>query len=196
MDYLKIRNWDRWQSYRSDRGQPPWIKIHRCLLRDANWVSLGCQQRGQLVAMWMLAADKNGKIPADPALIQKLCYMDSTPDLIFFCEQGFIEGDAKATPKRRQPDRTDTEAETEKKKTCALSAHNGHKFEDFWKIYPLKRNKKKAHEIWKRKNLDENAEDLISDVAKRILHDKQWKEGFILHCTTYLNGHRWEDSFT
>ncbi|KKL61244.1 hypothetical protein LCGC14_2197270, partial [marine sediment metagenome] len=57
---LRIRNWDKWQSYRRDRGQPPWIKVHRSLMRDMNWVSLSDAQRGQLVAIWMLAADQDG----------------------------------------------------------------------------------------------------------------------------------------
>ena len=40
MARIGITNWRRWQTYRSDRGQPPWIKVHfeiRVLLRE--WVS-------------------------------------------------------------------------------------------------------------------------------------------------------------
>lgn len=104
---LRIRNWDRWQCYRKDRGQPPWIKIHRQLLRDANWVALTDAQRGQLVAIWMLAADRNGVIPASPALVRKLCFMDSEPDFNLFIEKGFIDGchdGVKLTPERRPHD--------------------------------------------------------------------------------------------
>lgn len=104
---LQIRNWDRWQSYRKDRGQPPWIKIHRQLMRDQNWVSLTDAQRGQLVAIWMLAADRGGVIPASPAIVRKLCFMDSDPDLNLFIEKEFIDRrhtDANVTPERRQHD--------------------------------------------------------------------------------------------
>lgn len=112
---LNIRNWSRWQSYRSDRGQPPWIKVHRQLMRDPNWVALTDAQRGQLVAIWLLAADRDGVIPASPELVGKLCYMDATPDLQVFVRYGFIEPDANMTPQRRQHDvpETETEAETE-----------------------------------------------------------------------------------
>ena len=122
---VRIRNWKKWQSYRSDRGQPPWIKLHRALMRDPNWVALSDADRGQLVAIWLLAADRDGIVPASPAMLKKLCYMDSEPNLELLTEQGFIEPrrqrDAKVTPKRRQradevsqSDAPETETETEK----------------------------------------------------------------------------------
>ena len=104
MNYLKIKNWDKWQSYRSDRSQPPWIKIHRQLMRNLEWVALNDAQRGQLISIWLLAADKNGEVPNDPKIIKKLCHMDKEPDLNFFIDQGFIEHDANVTSERRQPD--------------------------------------------------------------------------------------------
>jgi hypothetical protein len=91
MNGLKIRNWEKWQSYRSDRGQPPWIKIHRCLMRNVEWVSLNDAERGQLVSMWLLAADNNGTISGSPEILQKICFMSSTPDIEKFIEMGFIE---------------------------------------------------------------------------------------------------------
>lgn len=104
MGYLAIKNWGRWQTYRADRGQPPWIKIHRILLRNPEWQSMSDSQKGQLVSIWMLAADRNGEIPDNPTMIQKLCGLDSPPDLQALISFGFIEGDAKVTPTRRQGD--------------------------------------------------------------------------------------------
>lgn len=105
---MKVRKWDTWQSYRSDRSQPPWIKVHRCLMRNPDWVSLSDAQRGHLVCMWMLAADNGGKLPDDPKLIQRLCYLEKEPDIKTFVDHGFLEDwrqpDAKVTPTRRQPD--------------------------------------------------------------------------------------------
>ena len=117
MAEMRIRKWEHWQSYRRDRGQPPWIKVHRELMRNPEWVALTDAQRGQLVGMWLLAADRDGVIPASPDLIRKLCYMDERPDLQVFVRLGFIEGDANVTPSRRQRDETEaeTEAETETK---------------------------------------------------------------------------------
>jgi hypothetical protein len=104
MSELRIHNWDRWQSWRSDRGQPPWIKIHREVMRKVEWVELTDAQRGQLVAMWLLAADRDGLIPSSPALVQKLCFMETAPDLQLFIEKGFIDPDASVTPEERQAD--------------------------------------------------------------------------------------------
>lgn len=107
MSWLRIRNWDVWQTYRRDRALPPWIKVHRALMRDANWVELTDAERGQLVAIWMLAADKDGVIPASPALIRKLCFMEQEPNVQGFQDKGFIEKevlDVMPTPRRRQPD--------------------------------------------------------------------------------------------
>lgn len=110
-DVLRIRNWDKWQTYRKDRGQPPWIKVHRCVMRDPNWVSLTDAQRGQLVALWLLAADRDGVIPASPRLLQKLCFLDSEPDVQMLMDKGFIEPDANMTSRRRQHDQPEAEAE-------------------------------------------------------------------------------------
>ena len=113
MGVLKIRKWEIWQSYRADRGQPPWIKVHRQVMRNPDWVSLTDAQRGQVVAIWLLAADQNGVIPASPALIKKLCYLDAEPDLKLLMDKGFIEYDDTLASSWRQLDQPETEAETE-----------------------------------------------------------------------------------
>ncbi len=102
MEYLKIKDWEKWQSYRSDRGQPPWIKIHRRVMRNIEWVSMNDSERGQLVAIWLLAADHDGVIPASPELIKQLCYMTETPNINKFIELGFICAEVAST--RRQYD--------------------------------------------------------------------------------------------
>jgi len=114
---LRIRNWDRWQSYRRDRGQPPWIKVHRRLMSNAGWAALTDAQKGQMVQIWLLAADRDGEIPDEPKVLQKLCMLDSEPNLEVFAKQGFItgwrQGDVTVTSERRQHDAPETEAETD-----------------------------------------------------------------------------------
>ncbi len=106
--HVKMTNWERWQTYRKDRGNPPWIKVHRILLRNYEWLQLSDAQRGQLVSMWLLAADKDGAIPASASALQKICGMDAEPDLQLFASLGFIEADATVTPEWRQHDATVT----------------------------------------------------------------------------------------
>ena len=124
MEYLRIVNWKRWQSWRSDRGQPPWIKLHRILIRNPEWISLSDSQRGQLVCLWMLAADYGGKIPDNEHYLESVLVLSKKLNLQPFIDLGFIEKrrqrDAKMTPQRRQADANVTpqsreEREREKK---------------------------------------------------------------------------------
>ena len=130
MEYLKIRNWDKWQTYRKDRGQPPWIKIHRCVMRNPEWVSLSDAERGQLVGMWLLAADHDGVIPASPELIQKLSFMEDIPNINKFIELGFIEDNGvRLTPTRRQD--VTPKAEAEKNRIEEEPAQESGHFKNF-----------------------------------------------------------------
>ena len=177
MEYLKIRKWEVWQSYRSDRGQPPWIKVYRSLLRCPEWVDLTDAERGQLTSMWLLAADRNGVIPASDTVLMKLCFMTSKPNIKRFMDLGFIEHDANVTPQCCQDDANTTpqirlETEKEEKNPCAKP--NGFsRFPEFWNEYPVKRGKKLAHEVWKRRKLDADADEIIADIRARKLMDEQ-----------------------
>ena len=172
MPDLKIRNWDKWQSYRKDRGQPPWIKVHRCVMRNPEWVSLTDAERGQLVAIWLLAADRNGVIPASPELIQKLCYMDGLPDLNKFSKLGFIDEcgcqlDANLTPDGRQHDQPEKSRVDKNRKEYSASNDavdnvdflktkrkrklNGKRWETFqifWDAFGYKKGKREAADAW------------------------------------------------
>ena len=106
---LTVINWSRWQSYRSDRGQPPWIKVHRTILRNPEWTMLTDSQRGQLVQIWILAADKGGRIESPDSVnletfIQSVCCMKEEPNLQVLSDLGFIKvkHGVKVTPRRRQ----------------------------------------------------------------------------------------------
>lgn len=122
---LQVHDWDRWQTYRSDRGQPPWIKIHRQILRNLKWVALNDAEKGQLVAIWILAADSKGTLPNDPDLVQRLCYMSGKPNLTKYIDDGFLE--PYVTPKRRRknakcPQNVTPEAEAETKAKAKAKA--------------------------------------------------------------------------
>ncbi len=59
-------------------------------MRNVEWVSLSDAERGQLVSIWLLAADQNGTIPSSPEIIQKLCYMETLPNINKFIDLGFL----------------------------------------------------------------------------------------------------------
>ena len=85
--------------------------------RSTDFVALTDAQRGQLLAIWILAADKDGTIPADPDVLKKLCYMDTTPAIQVLIARGFIEGGsqggARVASEWRQSDAPEVEAEAE-----------------------------------------------------------------------------------
>lgn len=92
---MRVRNWDKHQCYRKDRGQPPWIKLHRILRKNWKWVSLSDAERGQLTSIWLLAADNDGELPDDPEEIRRVCKMSDSLDLNRFVELELLEGDVK-----------------------------------------------------------------------------------------------------
>ncbi len=139
---VRIKNWDKWQTYRSDRGTPPWIKIHRNLLSNSDWAELSDAEKGQLVSMWIVAADKAGALPDDPNIIRKICLLDNTPDLNKLKKLGFI--DVTRLSKRRQHDAPETEVETEIE-VEEKQKNNTVDFEKLWKMYPVRQGKKAAH---------------------------------------------------
>lgn len=79
------------------------------------------------------------------------------------------------------------------KNTCASGDAPACRFEEFWKVWPVKENKKKAKQIWKRKKLNDKADLLINDVINRNANCQKWADGYIPHATTYFNGERWND---
>jgi hypothetical protein len=195
MEYWKVQNWDKWQTYRADRGQPPWIKVHRRLMRNPEWIALSDVERGQLVAIWLLAADRDGAIPASAELIQKICYMDSTPNIAKYVELGFISTNGvKAASSRRQGDQPEAKAKAkaEKKKPMA-------KFDPFWTAYPLKVKKQAALKSWKK---IKPTPEILQTILTAIENQKQEHEEFRKagewhpewpHPSTWLNNARWED---
>ena len=207
MEYLKIKNWSKWQTYRSDRGQPPWIKLHRCLMRNPEWVALSDAERGQLVGIWLLAADHNGAIPASTDLIQKLCYLETKPNINKFIELGFIcQNGVDVASRRRQDDQpkaeteTETETDTDTKKNNALFCQKD--FDKFWLLYPIKREKKDVLVLWK-KMLKSNKLPKVDILITAIQNQTEWRKNTTgefrpdwKYPIRWLKKQCWEDEIT
>jgi hypothetical protein len=101
MGMLKIVRWEKWQSYRTDRGTPPWIKVHRNLLTNAEWSALSDAEKGQLVSIWIAGADKDGYVTNDLQTLRKQCQLTRKPNIKKFIELGFLD-DVTVTSQRRQ----------------------------------------------------------------------------------------------
>jgi len=115
---LKISGWEKWQTYRKDRGTPPWVKVYRNLLSNAEWAELTDAEKGQLVSIWLVAADKQGLIPKSPRVIRKICLLDEEPNINKFIELGFMAtacqpSDNQMVTINDKSDAPETETETE-----------------------------------------------------------------------------------
>jgi hypothetical protein len=116
MEYLDVTNWRKVQTYRKDRGTPPWIKVKRALLTNCKWAKLTDAQKGQLVSIWLIAADRDGKVPANPLILRKVCGLDDEPPVDLFIDLGFLSGshdDNQVTTRCPSGDGQVTSAETE-----------------------------------------------------------------------------------
>ena len=91
MKYLEIVDWDVHQSYRKDRGVPPWIKVHRSCLTSQRWLHLNDSEKGALVSMWIVASAKEGLIPADPSILKRMCQLDKSPNIKKYIELGYLQ---------------------------------------------------------------------------------------------------------
>jgi len=243
--WLYVRKWAEWQTYRNDRGAPPWIKVYRRLLQDLEWSSLTDAEKGQLVSIWILAADRDGYIPDDPPALRRVLGLEHEPDLARFKDLEFLvpcgsQRDADVASEWRQSDapeegqrkgRSSTEEGQRKGRssteegqgredvstpnppapseppgspsrapTSGAQPTNGRhteRFDAFWAQYPTghRKAKKRAREIWARKRLDNRADEIMADLARRPVHDDQWRQGYIPNPSTYLNQERWTDDY-
>lgn len=70
-------------------------------------------------------------------------------------------------------------------------------FDEFWKIYPVKKNKVRAKRIWEKKNLRKIAVLICTDITDRLEQEPQWQDKqYIPNPSTYLTNELWNDEIT
>jgi len=158
MKYLKIVDWDKYQTYRKDRGLPPWIKVHRSMLQSQRWLSLTDAEKGQLVSIWVVAAAKDGKFPADPEILQRMAQLNTLPEIKKFQKLKYITGN-RMTTKRQPNDALDTDADTDTDTDTELGWQDD-AFEEDWEDYPRKAGSKKKAKVCYLKTVKNNADRL------------------------------------
>jgi len=115
MNYYSVKNWETFQHYK-DRS-PPWIKLHRDLLRDYDFSCLQDASKLQLMLLWLLASQLDNKIPTDPAWITRQLGLSEPINLKPLIDNGFIllvQDASKALADCKQSAIVETEAEAYK----------------------------------------------------------------------------------
>ena len=190
---LKIRNWHDFQHFK-DRT-PPWIKLHKTILdqRDINAIS-DCSFR-VLIGLWLLASEDHamqGNLPSVDDIAFRLRMSNTAINKALQELKPFlIQDDINAISTRYQSDDPETETETETE-TELMS------FDSFWKAYPRKVGKVKAHQAWKRAKGKPPISDLIAEVELQS-RSEEWRKDngqYIPHPATWLNRGGWMDEVT
>lgn len=217
MEYLHIAKWDDYQSYRTDRGAPPWIKVHVKLRSSAKWAALSDAEKGQLVSLWLCAADRAGRIPADAEVLRKICLLDDPPDIDKFKKLGYLQEGGrqrgvKLTPTGRHGDapeerRGDKRRENTMVDPAAPDATTAPDFhtefdERIWPVYPKRSNnpKKPARDKYaKLRKSGVEFEDLLQATKRYALFCKATgKTGTetVMQAQTFFGpNERWHDEF-
>ena len=88
MNDLRVKNWDKFQHYK--KRSPPWIKLHRDLLSDYEYSKLSDASRSHLIGIWLLAAGRDGTVPADADWIARRLLASEKVDLECLVSHGFL----------------------------------------------------------------------------------------------------------
>ena len=100
MEYLKVKNWREFQHYK--KRNPPWIKLHAALLRDYEFSRLQDDNKLQLILIWLLASQMDGKIPNDPEWLKKNLGLEDEIDVKPLIEGGFLVDASKVLASCKQ----------------------------------------------------------------------------------------------
>ena len=74
---------------------------------------------------------------------------------------------------------------------------NDDAFDEFWRGYPIKKNKVRSKKIWDREKFASIVTLICCDVLTRMKHEPQWQQKqFIPHPATYLGNKLWTDEVT
>lgn len=93
MIYLRVRNWDRYQHYKTGKnaGRLKWIKLQIALLRDPEFDRLPEHSQLHAIKILLLAAETDNHIAADPAWIARQIGAKSKIALQTLIESRFLE---------------------------------------------------------------------------------------------------------
>jgi len=195
---LVPKNWTVFQHYK-DRC-PPWVKLHRELLNDKQFMCLPVASKALAPLLWLLASEsKTGEFDGSiEELVFRLRFTAKEVEsgLKPLIDKGFFLSASGVLADCLQGARPETETEREERerqKQLALDVKLG--FVEFWKCYPKKIAKPNAEKAWMKIAPDV---DLTKRIIRAVSEQKllEREEQFIPHPATWLNARRWEDDLT
>lgn len=195
MQFVRLKNWEKYQHYKY--RSPVWIKLYQDLLTSHMWVASSDASRVLAIACMVLAAKTDNKIPLDPDYIRKVSYLSTNPDFTELVASDFLEivedskgnGASKPLAERYQDARPEKSREEKKQ----LPPPSG-SFLRFWGIFPSgprKKSQGKCWEIWRKKDFDLTANEILAHV-EALKSSDDWQRGYAPGPLPYLNQRQWE----
>lgn len=143
MTILKIKNWSSYQSYK-DR-KPPWIRLHKSLLDNYEYLTMSLTGRATLPLLWLLASEDENPVTGTIRIgYEKISFrlrlpMEEIMSGISECiKSGFIEEKQEVTEslqkiiqtvtpetEKRHIEQTETETEAERARFENKGVKNG-----------------------------------------------------------------------
>lgn len=195
---LKPKNWQQFQHYK-DRC-PPWLKLHRDLLNNKDFMRLPTASKALAPMFWLLASESrslNGIFDASDDELEfrlRMPVSDIQTGRKSLIDNGFFHVASGVLAECLQP-AIPEESRGEKSKEDKQPSDDG--FDSFYQAYPKKVGKPAAVKAWKSASVKPNeVATILADIATRA-NSRDWmKEGgqFIPNPSTYLNQRRWEDA--
>lgn len=108
MNYLQVKNWEQFQHYKE--RNPPWIKLHRDLLRNYDFICLQDASKLHLMLIWLLASQLDNKIPADENYIKTQIGVNTKINFKELIDKGFLVDASNTLAGRKQSAIPETEA--------------------------------------------------------------------------------------
>lgn len=122
MRYFRIKNFDRFQHYKSSTSVPTWIKLYAAILIDPEFLKLPDVSKGHLMLIWIIASQLKNRVLFDSKYVAQIIGANGKVDLQGLVDAGFLEIDESALERSESDSETTLERSGETTSTLILSS--------------------------------------------------------------------------
>ena len=122
MRYFRIKNFDRFQHYKSSTSVPAWIKLHASLLIDPEFLKLPDSSKGHLMLIWVIGSQLRNRILFDSKYVAQVIGASTKVDLEGLVDAGFLELEESALERSESDSKTTLERSGETTSPLILSS--------------------------------------------------------------------------
>jgi hypothetical protein len=191
--FFRVKNFEKFQHYK-DRN-PPWIKLHRDLLKNYEFSCLQDASKVHLVLIWLLASQMDNRVPDDIEWLKGQLGTRQKINLEELKTAGFIIPINDVADCKQ--DASVSLSSCQQNSPPSVSVSEG--FNSFWNIYPVHRSKLDAQKAWKQLSPDSELLAKILEAIPAQIADRARATSAKIFVpewslpATWLRGHRWED---